>query len=179
MTPTCPACALTLQTASRFCPRCGSALPASAHFPPAVARDAHLQGIGGWLIVVAINLGMTTLYLARNIMHTDLDFLAPRRPGSIMLVGVFLLCKDVLTLAMLVWLNWLFYNSKRIFPRARIAYYIWMIVANLMAMVLVGVTQVHTRGALVHIRFVIALAFAAIWVPYFLVSRRVKATFIH
>ena len=137
-----------------------------------------LEGISGWLILIAISLVLTPLFVVRNAISIDLPVLSHGTLGR-SLVGLLFLVKDVLLLSALILLNWLFYTKKRIFPRSMIAFEL-------------GVFGVHVLEHIAHAALLPqsavpflsrpvfgSLLSCAIWIPYLLISRRVKATFVH
>jgi len=182
--PTCLACSIGLQPGSRFCPRCGSALLAFnpngplPRFSPPLHPSARLEGIGGWLIFMAVSLAVTPLFVARKIVHTDL---AVFHGGGIIgasVVGSFFVLKDFVTLAALLLMNWLFYTRKQAFPRAMIGYFIWVIGTHLLEALMSVSLHISLHSSAWVRLFWSPIFSAAIWVPYLLISRRVKATFV-
>ena len=159
--------------------------------------DAHLRGIRGWLIVVAVKLVLVPLCLL-VIIALDFDFLAS--PGRIrleeMLPGFsFLVVFEVLTSATMLlvglWLLVPFFRKKRFFPRC---YQIWLacLVAIFLAQltfcprsVAPGVENASLIAILANVHAALVRAAvegslsAVIWISYFAVSRRVKATFVN
>lgn len=198
----CPGCGRELQCEIESCPHCTAAAAAwretEGHAPPAVfgfELDDAPHGIGGWLILVAIGLAASPLFMSFYIWR-DLHFLSsPGRmlaakliPGLPTLVAVELL----LNLAMLagcVALNVLFYREKRILPRC---FQLWVIFAFVAALTEYSLTR-FGLGAVTGVATNIladtteklafhtgrALITAVIWVTYFSVSKRVRATFVH
>ncbi len=171
----CPACALQLSSPSRFCPRCGAAFPPPP-IPTSFNHDTHLEGIGGWLLLLAFSLAITPIILSGNAVRSLHTFSGT--DGLVGLgVGAIYLLRNVVTFLGLLLLNWLFYTRKKVFPRAMLAYYVWIIGTRLLeALFLSGAPE--GRSALPRL-LVLPIINALIWIPYLLVSRRVKVTFVN
>ena len=202
----CAVCANELPEASTVCAHCGSQVtppPTAAEAPkplptaaevtaataganqsaydtPAYRVDDSLTGIGGWLILVAINLVLGAFYTVYAIL-SDLNALYnPRfqlylnsRHGVATLV-LFEAATNTIFLLALVVLNVLFYQRKRVFPKLMIAY---------LAARLVLIAGDHVVALSMHLHvtssFTVARAFiyTVIWIPYFINSIRVEQTF--
>lgn len=152
------------------CARCGSFVcmrctrdvltTKSPLCPSCVERaDAGPQGLGGWLVLAAIYLvAQPLLYLGGGALGLWMS--AKGGPADLALTsGPFLAYG-----AFSAWVAVQFFRKKATAP----ALYIAMLVGN------VGLAvSVHSNLALAR-----ALAVAAVWTPYFLISSRVKATFL-
>ncbi|MGB6722155.1 MAG: DUF2569 domain-containing protein, partial [Terracidiphilus sp.] len=155
--------------------------PSPTSFVPSFAAGKDLEGIGGWLILVAFGLGIAPFTSIRGI-SVDLRILygasyqtwlsAHRGIAALIL---FEAATNSIFLLGLLGLNLLFYRKKKAFSG-------WMI------------TYLATHLALILFDHLVALRFssnpeasplasvsigAAIWIPYFLRSERVKTTFVH
>jgi len=153
---------------------------------------ARLQGLRGWLIFVAIGLCLQPLILVKTLAD-NLGAFAPETwqtlttPGSRAYHPLWapLLVAEVAVNAGLLLgsglLLYLFFTKKRIFPKAAIAFMAASLVvvfadnaaasAIPQARAQVGSDEYRQIG-----RAVVA---AAIWIPYFLRSKRVHATFVN
>jgi hypothetical protein len=137
--------------------------------------------IGGWLFVVAGGLLIWPIMVLRDLV-SDLAILYGDRfqpalsahPGLGGLVMLEAVTNSVL-LAALVLLNVLFYQRKRAYPNAMMAYFVvqfvWMFADHLMA------RHFHMNSDWVAVlrKFIVVL----IWIPYLAQSRRVQATFVN
>jgi Protein of unknown function (DUF2569) len=154
------------------------------------------QGIGGWLVLVAIGLVITPFLLIRYLLLDLHSLRLPARtliglrvPGLPTLVGLEFF-DNALLLAGLVFLVVLFFREKRQFPRI---YQLWLafaLVGKVVELTLsfhlgVGsswegaanlVANLHSKLGFSVLKSAIA---AIVWIGYFEVSERVKATFVH
>jgi hypothetical protein len=122
------------------------------------------HGLGGWLILPAISLVISPLLCVYNIFIciqalTGSEYQNSLPPGYSPTV---LIACETTFFAGLICLNFLFYLKKRILPKCIIVFYI----ANLFVSFYTG-------------QITLAFWAAVIWIPYFLMSRRVKATFVN
>jgi hypothetical protein len=149
-------------------------------------------GLGGWLILVAVGLCLTPIRIAAEIFATvrplnSALWHALTTPGARAyhpLFGPWIVGQLVVYSALLLWalaLLYLFFAKKRLFPRLMIAFLIaraLVQVADISVALRIPIVasslQVNAFGGPT-----IAIIVAAIWVPYFLRSRRVAATFVH
>lgn len=161
--------------------------------PAPPTADAGLRGLGGWLILPAISLVLrpfTMLYtfsttanvyfnarVWENLATPGLD---TYRPGFISLL-VFELAGNISAIALTVIAAVFFFRTKRQAPQLMIALLIGMAALHVIDTIgnhwvgnADGENSVQTASDLIS-----AIVPALIWVPYFLVSRRVKATFVN
>jgi uncharacterized protein DUF2569 len=149
------------------------------------------SGIGGWLILVAIGLCLTPLRISAEIVQGVRSLqpgawhavTTPGSPAYHPLFGPLIVGELVANVALLLWalvLLYLFFTKRRAFPRAMIAFLI-VRVAIQMADIFVA-RSIPVAAASIGPRVYSALAgnllVVFVWVPYFLKSRRVAATFI-
>jgi hypothetical protein len=201
MAAECPVCSAVLPAGGN-CPTCEGIAPASAVNTPeplaaaathAVAAptfasisDADLEGLSGWLILVGISLVVSPLLTLNAALNLDLRFfLNPRfqayratHHGVEALVMFELITNLVLTAAVFG-LNYLFFTRRKTFPTYMIAYLVTGFAIGLADTVATHISIPNAPPGAGYVTLARALISAAIWVPYFLVSRRVKATFIH
>jgi hypothetical protein len=137
-----------------------------------------LEGISGWLILIAISLVITPLFEVRNAFSLDLPVLSHGTLGGA-LVGLLFLVKDVAILSALILLNWLFYTKKRIFPKLRIVFHLAMLGVHVLEHVAHAALLPQSAVPPLSQPVFGSLLSCAIWIPYLLISRRVKATFVH
>src|SRR5271163_3230315 len=103
--PICQSCVSDVQPGSRFCGRCGSALPQViapqiATYPAMMARP-DLEGISGWLIFLAVALVIAPIIATRTILRTDLPLVFGKAP----VIGSIILLKNLISLAALIVMN--------------------------------------------------------------------------
>ncbi len=165
--------------------------PAPPPLPP-LPGEPDLRGIGGWLILVAISL---VVNIGRMIwMNTQtlppvlnlqvwLPLTTPGQPNYHPLFAPTLLGEAAanLLIAMAFLLAaYLFVTRRRRFPQVMI----FILASNIVIMIADAVAAHQLPGIEQKDRFeAIAGAFkgvatAALWIPYYLVSKRVKATFV-
>jgi UDP-N-acetylmuramyl pentapeptide phosphotransferase/UDP-N-acetylglucosamine-1-phosphate transferase len=166
--------------------------------PPAIATESHFRPlqapkIGGWLIVVAICLVFSFIHNLSNLL-ADMAPIVRRdvwtrltdpsspvyhpywKPVIIYdaLAACFYLVMNVVALI-------LFFGKRRLFPKFTVALIPTIFLFTLLGYYLAGLIPAiadkpayATQGHALIVRF-IALH---IWIPYFLVSKRVKETFV-
>jgi len=176
----CSTCAFGLPPGARFCPKCGNVAPAPTApllYLGIPLRDP-LEGISGWLILIAISLVLTPLIVVRNAISIHLPVLSHGTLwGS--LAGLLFLVKDGVILSALILLNWLFYTKNRIFPKLMIAYHLGVLGVHVLEHVAHAALLPHSAVPFLSRPVFASLLSCAIWIPYLLISRRVKATFVH
>lgn len=194
----CPACGL-MQMAGPICKSCGRPLggPAPRSSPPQhLTIESPVQQyekIGGWLILLAIGLILTPLrvlvFLGKDFVpiFTTKTWSVLTTPGTgayhplwapiLMFEGVGNTVLIVFSVIVAIY----FFQKRRIVPKLMIA----LLLSNLFfvgadyfaANLIPGVgSQKDVESMREFAGVVIA---CSIWVPYFLVSKRVKATFVH
>lgn len=153
------------------------AIPSLPYSP----ADKKLTGLGGWLILVGIDLGLSPLGILFA-LSTDLMFvLSGQSPVPLSarpaMSGLFAFdaFTNVLFLAGFVALNVMFYGKKKAFPG-------WMI--GLLVVRFIVAAGIHQMVLNYVPTYPVTAAFgsfvsAAVWIPYFLLSQRVKQTFVN
>lgn len=148
-------------------------------------------GIGGWLILVAVGLCLTLLRIGAEILAslrplTGALWHALTTPGTRAyhpLFGPWIVGQLVVNSLLLLWslaLLYLFFAKKRSYPRLMIAFLIARALAQI-ADLAVAFRIPLVANSLPLSSFggvAIAIVVALIWVPYFVRSRRVAATFV-
>jgi hypothetical protein len=182
----CRACGADLPEGVTRCPRCGianeenRAEPQTAERPGMFAPRSDLNGIGGWLILVAVGLAISPLVSLHG-LYRDFRLLfghtnwAVESYHGLALLILFEAITNTIFFLSLAGLNYLFYLKKKSFLGWMIAFLcvqpLIILVDHLAAM------RYFPTVSLVHP--VRALISAAIWIPYLLRSLRVKETFTH
>ena len=176
------------------------AAPAATHapeleyYPPAseapalftsstLDSDHHLEGLSGWLILVGIGLVLSPLIILFRLLTVHLRVLInPHMQSYLQTHGTLhaLILVEAITnvtlVLMLIWLNCLFFTKRRAFPSLMIFYFVFQcifIAADHFAAVSL---LAKPSSSLTLVRTFVG---AAIWIPYYLRSRRVKVTFVH
>lgn len=157
-----------------------AALPALAAEPFSPAQK-DLRGIEGWLILVAIGLGLEPLGLLLSVGGTLLALMSPMsrdlisaHPGVARLLMLSAAIDAIFIVALIV-LNMLFYGKKKSFPRWAIGF----LAANLILNLAVRQMLLQYMPAFPSTDAFLSLFSAAVWIPYFLLSQRVKQTFVN
>ncbi len=207
MPASCPQCASEIEPGAVVCVQCGaptlvdsqkariaeggapggdSVSVAPASFQPTLLdSDRHLEGISGWLILVAIGLVFSPLLILGRTLATNVPLFAnvhyhefleahPALEGLIL----FEIATNLIFVAFLLALNFLFFTKKRAFPTYMILYLalqLVIIVGDAMAAHAI-LPSAHTAESTMAVAR--SLVAACIWIPYLLVSRRVKVTFV-
>jgi hypothetical protein len=149
------------------------------------------SGIGGWLYLVALGLCLTPLRLGAEIVRglrplhptTWHAVTTPGQPAYHPLFGPLIVGELVTNVLLLIWavaLLYLFFTKRRSFPGTMIAFLIARL--GVQAADLFVARLIPAAAAAVGAGVYGALGGSAlvvlVWVPYFLKSRRVAATFV-
>jgi len=191
----CSKCGANIADNSAFCPACGNptqqaAQPqtSSQYTPPApqviqgqpvYAAQQPIQGLGGWLILVAIFLILSVLGSVDNLVSLD-------QAVAVGFGGPMFMISHILTLALSGLALYFFFTKSRHFPP-------FFIFFNLAGFVLIflALSNIKTNsiisdlGGMSADNFVMLLGIlcqgitAAIFIPYTLMSKRVKNTFVN
>jgi NADH:ubiquinone oxidoreductase subunit K len=180
---------------SKICPNCGTAVASHAGIAEVTSTTApifksfedrsDLNGIGGWLILPAIGLVVSPFMSLHGIITASLLLTSSIYPSlsanhpSLTGLLIFEVIINAAILAAVICLNFLFYMKKRLFPRYIIALYAAqcaLMLADYLAAASVFPSADLSTGLFTVIRSFIV---AAVWIPYFLNSKRVEATFVN
>jgi hypothetical protein len=166
---------------------------------PNISQDHNLKGIGGWLILVIISLILTSLismvYISSDIMY----FFEPDNWYAITtygseayhpLFGPLIIYELIINFTLIlfpIFLLFLMFKKSRLFPKFMIIYLIGGVILHFIDFSLCYVvfstvpvlaeTFDETMYSLIQ-GSVQVIVSAAIWVPYFIYSKRVKVTFL-
>ncbi len=147
------------------------------------------KGFGGWLILPMIGLVLSPFRMAVQ-FFTDLwpvfkpdvwrQLNDASLPGHQPMLPTMIIVESVVNVAMLVFtlaLVWYFFTKSRHTPRLYIVWLVLLVVIQVVDSALVSSLGVPIDKDSMRdlIRSVIT---SAIWIPYFLVSKRVKNTFV-
>jgi hypothetical protein len=194
MTTVCKQCAAVLEHEESVCTHCGAAivgvptepvqsnetLPQSSGIPT-FSTGNDLEGIGGWLILVALGLAVSPFILINGIVK-DLHVLygaqfqtgLARLPGLASLI-LFEAASNSIFLFGLIALNVLFYRKKKAFPGWMIAY----LSINCAVILIDHFVAMHYTPHSQMLSVIRTIIGAGVWIPYYLVSERVKITFVY
>ncbi len=143
------------------------------------SADRGLTGIGGWLILPAIGLAISPFVALFGLavgwslmLGSKGQIVLASKPGLEPVI-LFEIIMDLVFVAILIFLNVLFYTRKKSFPLLMIAFYGLQFVLLLADHIMAAPFNPHSTPTTVVRSFIVC----AIWIPYFLVSRRVKLTF--
>lgn len=147
------------------------------------------RGIGGWLILPTIGLVLSPLRMGFQFFTDLLPVFASdtwrqlndaSRAGHQPMLPTLIVAELVANVAMFAFtlvLIWLFFRKSRRTPRL---FVIWLIL--LLVVQVVDTTLISSLGLPIDkdsVRDIVrSLVATAIWVPYFLVSKRVRNTFV-
>jgi hypothetical protein len=194
MTTVCKQCAAVLELEDSVCTQCGTAIVGVPTEPvqsnetlsqssgiPTFSTGNDLEGIGGWLILVALGLAVSPFILINGIVK-DLHVLygaqfqtgLARLPGLASLI-LFEAVSNSIFLFGLIALNVLFYRKKKAFPGWMIAY----LSINCAVILIDHFVAMHYAPNTQMFSIVRTIIGAGVWIPYYLVSERVKITFVH
>jgi len=120
-----------------------------------------LKGIGGWLIFPIIGLFISIPILLYDLLSTNVLYEFSFYIGLLSFLDIILLVLVVVALFSI-------FNRKKYAPQIMISFYI----ANIMIQLVIAFL-IQDGGGLLY-----PIIGGAIWIPYFIVSKRVKNTFV-
>ena len=151
-----------------------------------------LKGLGGWLILVGIGVVLSPIRILAFCVSTYAPIFSDGTWGALTTpsseaytpyFGALLICEIVLNATFLVvsfYLIYLFFTKHYLFPKFFIAFIIFLLVFILLDTWIVNLIfpeesmfDPETAEEIGRI-----LGAALIWIPYMLISKRVKATFV-
>ncbi len=157
-----------------------------------MTEEKNLEGLGGWLVFVGLGIIISPLVIigknfsAHSEIFSNGSWEVLTTPGAVAYNPLWapLICGEMATLGgmVLAWIftAYLFFSNKKVFPK----WYIGMLLFTLAFMFIDALAinfllpnepafDVETTK-----EFRCAFIIALIWVPYMIVSKRVKATFV-
>jgi hypothetical protein len=145
--------------------------------------DSHLEGLSGWLILVGIGLVLGPLFLLHTLVTVHLRaFINPvtqsylQKHAALHALVFFEAITNLIFLFLDVWLIYLFFTKRRAFPTFMILFFVFQcifITTDHFAVIAIT-SKTSSINTLVR-----AFLAAAVWIPYYIRSRRVKVTFVH
>jgi uncharacterized membrane protein HdeD (DUF308 family) len=159
----CKKCGAKLESDAKFCDNCGTAI--GTHKPmatPAISNETtdstknkNLNGLEGWLIIVGLGMLASGVEVFMNLFSGQ---------------GSTTDAINIILLVFIVYVAYLFFKRSHRFPK----YFIIYLSAFAVLAVIAGiVTNWQDSSTLAD-----PIVAAAIWIPYTLVSKRVKSTFV-
>ncbi len=126
-----------------------------------VPKKKNYQGLGGWLILVGLGLVLSAVLQFVEIFNYDTWITT-----SI----------EMLSLSLSIYITYLFFSESRNFPKWYIGLLIFGLAINTIVIVggVINPEDIKEASQL----FIRSIVSSMIWIPYMLVSKRVKATFI-
>jgi len=156
-------------------------------------EDKNLEGLGGWLILVGIGVVVTPLRIGALLLKTFPPIFSggawealttPGYEAYSPLWAPILLSEIVINTGLVLvslYLMYLFFSKRRVFPK----WYIGILVFSLIFIVIdawvvkLVMPNEPMFGPGTMKAFLQALVTSLIWIPYMLISKRVKATFVN
>ena len=152
----------------------GFQLPQEPNTDPSI--DPRLSGIGGWLILPAIGLilGLILSFVGIALSLSQVSEIIDEYEG----IFVLNLVADFVMTIFLLFAAIVFFGKRKIAPAVMIS----LMVANIVVCGLLSAINIGADAEIFAIAYgkglVKGIIGSAIWIPYFCVSKRVKATFV-
>lgn len=193
MTTLCSNCSSVIPEGLESCAGCGAAV-APPEFEPApppvplfnsLSTAQDLEGLSGWLIFVALGLVVSPFRILYTLFGADLPVLLgakyqPYLAQHPALEGllVFEVITNIVLFTAVLSLLFLFFKKKKGFPTYMIIYLVLQFVVVFGDIVATHTLFPSANQTTAYGEVSRTFIGAMIWIPYFLVSRRVKATFV-
>lgn len=146
------------------------------------------ERIGGWVVVMGISLTLSLglslygFYEGNYFDYSAWSLLGSSRGRFMQFVFVFELVYILVTSAFLVFLLYLYFNRRDIFPRIFSSYMIGFLASQILLMILYGIAQTTDPTFAFPqesiSQFVKSLIYTVIWTSYLRKSERVRNTFV-
>ena len=185
----CKKCDAAIEDNIKFCGNCGEK-SSDENFE---STEKNIEGLGGWLILVGIGVIISPLQLLAVLSKTYLPIFkdgtweALTYPTSEVYNNMFssLIIGEIFINSMIfiasIYLIYLFFSKKSFFPKLYIGLIVFSLIFIPLDAILVSsifpdieVFDAETMKALGK-----SIIVGLIWIPYMLISKRVKATFVH
>lgn len=189
----CKNCGSENPSDAKFCAGCGSLLDATQGTQANSDNLKKYDSIGGWLILVAIGIVFLPLRILANIGEND-KFLENSQATATFPKLTQVIQNDIkisyILLILSVCLLYLFFAKKSIFPKFFIGYLVFNICMVFLKIYFISGANIELYTIDVGKKISSELAAesfksvatsfvsALIWIPYMLLSKRVKGTFI-
>jgi hypothetical protein len=188
MTTLCSNCASEIPEGSSTCAACGTetgAAPPAQLSAPLFSASEDLEGLSGWLVLVAIGLVVSPFVMLFTIVTVNLPFLTDHRyqpylssHPAFAALAVFEVITNIIFIASVLGLAFLFFTKRKAFPTFMILYLVTQCGVILFDTIAVHALVPSADLSAAYTSVARSLIGALVWIPYFVVSRRVKATFI-
>jgi hypothetical protein len=156
-------------------------------------KSSELSGIAGWLILPALAMIISPLRILYECYHSFLPVLKPslwfamlstkstfyNPPLALLLTWE--IVANVAMFAFTIWLAFLFFKKQKSVPRLYITWLVLGIVLQIADLVFSSFVPlvVEQQNGDAYKELIKSVVAAAIWIPYFLQSKRVKNTFVN
>jgi hypothetical protein len=188
MTTLCSNCATEVPEGFPSCAVCGTAIGAAVPTQlaaPLFSTTEDLEGLSGWLVLVAIGLVVSPFVMLYTIVTVNLPFLTDNRyqpyltsHPAFAALAVFETITNIIFIASVLALAFLFFTKRKAFPTFMILYLATQCCVILFDTVTVHVLIPSANLSASYASVARSLIGALVWIPYFVISRRVKATFV-
>jgi uncharacterized protein DUF2569 len=176
----CSGCGANVTEEDKVCPVCGRDTNEIIEHPETVGPRTP-SGIGGWLILPAIGLVLSPLIIiggllvAFKIWTESIGALELDYPGAYVAITAQLIMGGAF-LCFFLYVAARFFTKKKSVPTLMIA----LLVINLVLAVITNVLYASVFRESADIKEITrAILLCAVWIPYFRLSKRVKATFVN
>lgn len=188
MTNLCSNCASEVPEGFPSCAACGTAAGAVAPAQlttPLFSTSEDLEGLSGWLVLVGIGLVVSPFMMLYTIVTVNLPFLTDNKyqpyltsHPAFAALTVFEAFTNIIFIASVLGLGFLFFTKRKGFPTFMILYRVTQCSVILIDAVTAHVLVPSADLSASYASVARALIGALVWIPYFVFSRRVKATFV-
>jgi hypothetical protein len=148
------------------------------------------EPIGGWLTLTAIGLIITPIRYLCVLLSSYLPLFSPRIWNEITSISsphyhaglanliIFEVIGIFINTTIIIILAFFFFKRHKLFPKLIISYNVFSLFISLLDFYFTyTISPLEKHGWQIY-ELCIQVLICAIWIPYFLVSRRVKATFV-
>lgn len=182
----CPNCGTSATEETKFCGKCGTQVSTistpSSHKkntePLTEEEKKKYNGINGWLIIVALGLIVNIGYGLFSVIET----LSTHDSTYVGIAGIFLydFLTGVVGTGSAIYVTYLFFNKKRVFPKYFIYLYIYLTTVNLITLLILSLYSVSIDDMQENIEITVRTVIGGIiWGLYVVKSKRSRATFIN
>ena len=140
--------------------------------------DQELVGIGGWLILIVIGFVLGPIIV---IYELAVSFSSYSKAANAGYGGIYIIEPIILIglLCFFIYIAILFFRMKSNLPGTFITFFIVSLFASGLLYVIELSTGAEIFSEQTGLWFIKSIIRTVIWIPYFIVSKRVKATFVN
>jgi hypothetical protein len=149
------------------------------------AYGSTFEPLGGWLILPLIGLFITPIYLIINLIDAKYFDISIWNGFSIYSYGdalkarlIFAVAGEIIMACYAIFCLVLFLNKRDILPKYMIGYFSYCLIFNIADFIFIALVTHYKVPSSYPNATLRSIVVAAIWIPYFLKSTRVKETFI-